>query len=194
MCMNDSVVQYYLDNGDIEKIKEVCVQDSFWVGELNYFKFNFEDAMRCYEKVAVGSKYFNDAISRIMFIKENIEYEDIKDYVYAELLYRKKETEESIKILNLLKKKPSKIAPYSSFLLIKILKKEKKLKDGIQECKYFKKTFTENNLLSEVLLNLGELYELLGKKKQARSVYKEIINKYPNSVVSSLARDRLWKL
>jgi TolA-binding protein len=88
----------------------------------------------------------------------------------------------------------SPIASWATILLIEVLDKGRSFDEAIKECKNFIRYFPTNDKLPQVKLKLAKIYVKLGKKKEAREIYKEILLLYPNSTVAPISRGELENL
>jgi len=188
----DSLARHYLEIGDPQKAEEFSneIKDNFLLGEIAYFSHKFDEATKFYTQVPVNSLDANDAIFRIILIKEN-SGEVLQDYVTAELLGRQEKLVEGISILKKLHETTSPIAPYASMLLAEFWQQKEEPEKALEEYQRFINKFTKNENLPQVLLRMGEIYTTLGKPKKASEVYREILLKYPKSCVAPIARERM---
>lgn len=195
LSQQDTLVRHYLEIGEIEKAAMLVeeIGDTFVLGEIAYFSYEFDEAVEYYNKVPKDSWDANNALYRVILIKESKDA-GLEDYVTAELLGRQQKQQEAIKILNQLKDSTSSIVPWAVLLLADFFKQEKRLEDALKEYLDFVEKFEESDLLPQAWLKLGELYIELGKIDKAREAYRKILLDYPKSSVAPVARERLEEL
>ena len=205
----DSLVKHYLDIGQLDMAEQSCSLgcDTFFLAELAYFNYRFGQAVEYYNKVPAESKYSNDALYRLMLIKNNeVQPQDekiLQAYTTAELLCRRGSTssEESEHGIQGLKKliaqdstTKNTIATWSYLLLIEVLRKTSKFDEAIKECKSFITYFPDDDKLPQVKLKLGKIYATMGNREKAKEIYKEIILHHSTSSVAHIAREELDNL
>jgi tetratricopeptide (TPR) repeat protein len=198
LVFTDSIAKQHLEKGRIKKAIEICKKDTigcsnFVNAEIAYFNYRFKDALDLYYKVPPHSKDANNALSRVILIKEN-DYRELEKYVNAELQGRQGKIKEGILRLKKLQKTASPIAIYASILLIDFLKKENRLEEAIKECEVFIKKYSSHRKLPHVKLEMGKLYIVLGNEEEARKIYRQILLKYPFSSVAPIAKEELEAL
>ncbi|MDI6840525.1 MAG: tetratricopeptide repeat protein [bacterium] len=200
--ITDSLVRYYLETGELKKVDELSneINDNFLLGELAYFSHKFDKAIKFYSLVPLDSEDANDAIYRIIFIKENKNAE-LQDYVTAELFGRQKKWDKGIEILKKMKENKSTIAPSASILLANFIEQKGDLNGALKEYQNFINRFDTNviandreAILPQILLKMGKIYTTLGRIKEASESYRQILLKYPKSCVAPIARERLENL
>lgn len=189
-------VRELIKEGEFEKAWHLCdklgEEGSFLKAEIAYFKGNFDTAIKLYKIIAADSKFANDALKRIIFVREN-RGEQLKEYVRAEFLGEKGEIGEGIKILKKIAKDSTLLlADDALYLIGEFLEKDHKFKQAIKEYKNLINKFTKSSLCPSAYVRIGEIYEIrLNKKEKAIETYKTFLLKYPKNAMAPFVRKRL---
>ena len=194
-----ATVRELIKKGEFEKALPLCEklgdEGTFLKAEIAYFKGNFDTAIKLYRSIPADSKFANDALKRMIFIREN-RVRQLQEYARAEFLGEKGELGEGIKILrNIAKDTSLLLADDALYLIGKFLEKDNKFKQAIKEYKNLINKFPKSSLCPSAYVRIGEIYETnLNKKEKAIEAYKTFLLKYPKNVMAPFVRKRLESL
>jgi len=191
-----ATVRELIKKGEFEKASSLCEklgeEGNFLKAEIAYFKGDFDTAIKLYRIISADSKFANDALKRIIFIREN-RREQLKEYTEAELLGEKGELGKGTKILrNIAKDTTLLLADDAVYLIGEFLEKDNKFKQAIKEYRNLIDKFPKSSLCPSAYMRIGEIYETkVGKKEKAIETYTTFLLKYPKNALAPFVRKRL---
>ena len=110
----------------------------------------------------------------------------------SNLIFQKKYDEaESLLKVYIEKAKPKIVQPIGYPLLIAVYDNNDKVEQAISLSKDFLSKYSDNYLAASVMENLARLYALSGKEEEAEQTYKDITEKFPGTLYSERANDKL---
>lgn len=110
----------------------------------------------------------------------------------SNLIFQKKYDEaEAILKTYIEKAKPETVKPIGYPLLISVYDNNDKVEQAISVSREFLSKYSNNYLAPSVMENLARLYSLSGNDEEAKQIYKDITEKFPGTVYSERAEDKL---
>ncbi|MBI5474097.1 MAG: tetratricopeptide repeat protein [Ignavibacteriae bacterium] len=175
---------------------------TYRLAELEYFKGNFEEALRLLQTISANTKadYANDAIQLLTFLQENSisSAAPLKEFAQADLLSRQKKYSEATTALQkLIDKNPQ--ALFVDDGLMKIASLQTSLRqyaDALATYQRLLDQFKESSIaLDKAQFNIAALYDYrLNEKTKALTAYEKLLADYPASLLVDQARKRIREL
>lgn len=110
----------------------------------------------------------------------------------SNLIFQKKYDEaESLLKVYIEKAKPDTVKPIGYPLLVATYDNADKLEQAISVSKDFLSKYTDNYLAPSVMENMARLYSLSGKAEEAKQVYQNIVDKFPETIYANRASEKL---
>lgn len=110
----------------------------------------------------------------------------------SNLIFQKKYDEAEALLKTYIEKaKPETVKPIGYPLLISVYDNNGNVEHAISLSKDFLSKYSDNYLAASVMENLARLYALSGKEEEAKQVYKDITEKFPGTIYSERAAEKL---
>ncbi|MCK4595229.1 hypothetical protein KAT73_00475 [candidate division WOR-3 bacterium] len=188
-----SQAEQLLKKGDIAKLKENCSgleDESFFLGEANFFEKDFESAITQYSKLPASSKYTNDALLRTLIIKE-LENEPLEFYVDAELEIRRGNNKKAAEFIREGIAMDSSTYSYAAILLSMVYEAKNDIALAIQVL-LDAVDLRPNDLFAPYILKKAFfLYKVMEMYNEAMDIYERISIYYPDSPILPVIKERI---
>ncbi|WP_372519100.1 YfgM family protein [Candidatus Ruminimicrobiellum ovillum] len=110
----------------------------------------------------------------------------------SNLIFQKKYDEAEANLKTYIEKaKPDTVKPIGYPLLISVYDNNDNVEKAISVSKEFLSKYPDNYLAASVMENMARLYALSGKEEEAKQTYKDITEKFPGTIYSERANDKL---
>jgi len=189
-------VEQLLKKGEISEVEKECKgleDESFFMGEIKFLKKDFNSAFSHYNELPVSSPYANDALFKMLIIKE-INKESLEFYADAELAILMGKFDKGIKYIQEGISSDSSTYSYAAFLLSIAYEKKDDIVMAIQVL-LDALQLEPNNLLTPYLLErAGILCVRIGRYDDARDVYEKLCANFPDSPIVPIVRNRIKQL
>lgn len=185
-----------LKQGEIERVEAKCKwaeDEPFFKGEIRFFEGDFDSALSYYNKVSISSHYANDAIFRILLIRE-IEKESLKIYANAELEISRGNLDKGIDYIREGIALGLSSGGYAGLLLAKAFREKGNLAMAAQSLLDVEELEPDGLFIPYLLKEAGLLYEEIGKYASAREIYERLCVEFPDSPIVPVVRDRMEQL
>ena len=169
----------------------------FKLGELFYLSGKFEQALKFYEEVANGnpqSEYVNDAIERMIFVKDNRDDVCLKGYATAELLIFQKKFKEAIDKIKVIINESLKLKEHSWLLLARTYGASGDTLSAIGSYRNLMENHPESDLSVVAQVEIGLLYKRMGEYEKARTEFEKILINHSKSMYAEEVRLELKNL
>jgi len=189
-------VEQLLKKGEISEVEKECKgleDESFFMGEIKFLKKDFNSAFSHYNELPVSSPYANDALFKMLIIKE-INKESLEFYADAELAILMGKFDKGIKYIQEGISRDSSTYSYAAFLLSIAYEKKDDIAMAIQVL-LDAVQLGPNNLLTPYLLErAGILCVRMGRYEDARDVYEKLCASFSDSPIVPIVRNRIKQL
>jgi len=189
-------VEQLLKKGEISEVEEECKgleDESFFMGEINFFKKDFNSAFSLYSKLPITSPYANDALFKMLIIKE-INKESLEFYADAELAVFMGESDKGIKYIQEGISRDSSTYSYAAFLLSMAYEKKNDIVMATQVLLDAVQLEPKNLFAPYLLRRAGILCVRMGRYDDARDVYEKLCASFPSSVLVPVVRNKIKQL
>ena len=105
--------------------------------------------------------------------------------------FKEKEYEEAIELFSAYLKNPGKLAEDAIFLRGEAHYQQKEYKKAIVDSSKFPEKYSKSKKMPVALLRIGQSFDALGMKDDARGFYQELAEKFPKSTEARKIRARL---
>lgn len=183
-----------------ERLGEYGIEAHKLLGDCYFFQGKFTDATAEYQQVVDASSnnvWNNDALAMIALIKENTDYFQQPLSIYAEALRLGLKGDYDAALLNynlILEQFPkSQISDDAILAIGNLYRRQKQIQQAIAS--YEQLAQLDSPLAPEAQVKIGDVYrQELHETARAIDAYSNLIQKYPDSVLSTYARSQIREM